>query len=212
MKRWIPIIVMGSVLTWVGRIPAVTAQQQSAQRETYTKAQFDELLKQVSNWGRWGKNDQLGTLNLITPERKREAAKLVREGVSISLARDLNPEKAVDNPDPFRDTMTLSVDGKFNMDTYTVNFHGFAFSHIDALSHTYYEGHLYNGFPDTSINEKGASVLDTATYHDGITARGVLVDIPWLRGLPYLDKNAYITARDLDLWEARTGVRIQSGD
>jgi kynurenine formamidase len=204
---------MSSLLSLAGCTPAVTAQQQKpVPRESYTQAQFDELFKQLSNWGRWGKNDQLGTLNLITPERKREAAKLVREGVSVSLARDLNPEKAVDNPDPFRDTMTLGVDGKFNMDTYTVNFHGFAFSHIDALSHTYYEGHLYNGFPDTSINEKGAGVLDTATYHDGITARGVLVDIPWLRGLPYLDKDAYITARDLDLWEARTGVRIQSGD
>jgi len=201
-------------LALAGSTPAIMAQQLKggAQRESYTQAQFDELFKQVSNWGRWGKNDQLGTLNLITPERKREAAKLIREGVSVSLARDLNPEKAIDNPDPFRDTMTLGVDSKFNMDTYTVSFHGFAFSHIDALSHTYYNGHFYNGFPDTSVNEKGASVLDTARYRDGILTRGVLVDIPWLRGLPYLDKNAYITAHDLDLWEAKTGVHIQSGD
>src|SRR5215467_7294225 len=188
MKRVIPAILIGSVLTLAGSAPAGTAQQvKRAQRETYTQAQFDELFKQVSNWGRWGKNDQLGTLNLITPERKREAAKLVREGVSVSLARDLNTEKAIDNPDPFRDTMTLGVDGKFNMDTYTVSFHGFAFAHIDALSHTYYKGQLYNGFPDTSITEKGAGVLDTTVFHDGIVARGVLVDIPWLRGLPYLD-------------------------
>ena len=99
---------------------------------------------------------------------RNEAAKLVREGVSVSLARDLNMEKEIDNPDPFRHTMTLGADAKFNMDTYTVNFHGFAFAHIDALSHTYYKDQLYNGLPDKSITEKGASVLDTAVLHDGI--------------------------------------------
>src|SRR5215467_11234297 len=179
MKRVIPAILIGSVLTLAGSAPAGTAQQvKRAQRETYTQAQFDELFKQVSNWGRWGKNDQLGTLNLITPERKREAAKLVREGVSVSLARDLNTEKSIDNPDPFRDTMNLGVDGKFNMDTYTVNFHGFAFSHFDALSHTYYEGHLYNGFRDIDVTAAGAKYLDAAAYRDGIFTRGVLIDIP----------------------------------
>jgi kynurenine formamidase len=213
MKRLIPITLVCSLLILAGTGPASSAQQTNrAPRESYTQAQFDELFKQVTNWGRWGKDDQLGTLNLITPERKREAAKLVREGVSVSLARDLNMEKEIDNPDPFRHTMTLGADAKFNMDTYTVNFHGFAFAHLDALSHTYYKDQLYNGLPDKSITEKGASVLDTAVLHDGIFARGVLVDIPWLRGLPYLDKNAYINAHDLDLWEAKTAVHIQPGD
>jgi kynurenine formamidase len=187
-------------------------QQKASPRETLTKAQFDQLFKQLSNWGRWGKDDQLGTLNLITPERRREAASLVQAGISVSLARDLNAEKTIDNPDPFRDTMALGVDGKFNMDTYTVNFHGFAFSHFDALSHTYYEGHLYNGFPDTSITSSGAGVLDTVQYRNGIFTRGVLIDIPWLRGVPYLEKNAQIAAGDLDAWEKKTGVHIHSGD
>jgi kynurenine formamidase len=186
--------------------------QKVNQRESLTKAQFDQLFKQLSNWDRWGKDDQLGTLNLITPERRRDAAALVRSGISVSLARDLNTEKTIDNPDPFRDTMTLGVDGKFNMDTYTVNFHGFAFSHFDALSHTYYDGHLYNGFPDTSITSSGAGVLDSAQYRSGIFTRGVLIDVPWLRGLLYLDKNAHIAGRDLDMWEAKTGVHIHSGD
>src|SRR5215831_7166440 len=115
MKRLIPKLLIGLPLILAGC--NVTAQQKkNAQRETYTQTQFDDVFKQVSNWGRWGKDDQLGTLNLITPDRKREAAKLVQEGVSVSLARELNTEKAIDNPDPFRDTMTLGVDGKFNMD------------------------------------------------------------------------------------------------
>jgi kynurenine formamidase len=188
------------------------AQQTTPKRQTYTQPQFDQLFHQVSNWGRWGKQDQLGTLNLITPQVRKQAAALVSEGVSISLARDLNSEKSIDNPDPFRDTMSLGVDGKFNMDTYTVNFHGFAFSHFDALSHTYYEGHLYNGFPDTSITAAGASVLDAAQYRNGLFTRGVLVDIPALRGLPWLETNAFITAHDLDAWEAKTGSHVQSGD
>ena len=175
---------------------SLPAQQKAgSQRESLTKTQFDQLFKQLSNWGRWGKDDQLGTLNLITPERRREAAALVKAGVSVSLARDLNAEKAIDNPDPFLDTMALGVDGKFNMDTYTVNFHGFAFSHFDALSHTYYDGHLYNGIPDSVITEKGAEKLDAAQYKNGIFTRGVLVDIPWLRGvhLPREEERNYIT-------------------
>lgn len=181
-------------------------------REHLTKAQFDQIFKQVSNWGRWGKDDQLGTLNLITPARRREAAALVREGICLSLARDVNKEKSVDNPNPFNDVMNVGVDDKFNMDTYSVNFHGFGFSHFDALSHTYYEGHLYNGYPANDITRDGAKILDTVKYCDGIFTRGVLIDIPWLRGLPYLPTDALITAHELDQWEEKTGVPIRSGD
>ena len=210
MKRLLPLLATGSVMSLCTVVPASVAAQ--APREKLSKPQFDAMFKQLSNWGRWGKTDQMGTLNLITPAIRKEAAGLVREGVSVSLARDLNAEKSIDNPDPFRDTMNLGVDGKFNMDSYTVNFHGFAFSHFDALSHTYYDGHLYNGFPDSDVREKGAKELDTAIYRDGILTRGVLVDVPWLRGLPYLDKTAYISSKDLDAWEAKTGVHIRAGD
>jgi kynurenine formamidase len=181
-------------------------------RQRLTKSQFDQLFRQVSNWRRWGKEDQLGTLNLITAERRRDAAQLVKTGVSVSLARNLNEQSAIDNPTPLLDTMALGVDGVFNMDTYTVNFHGVAFSHFDALSHTYYEGHLYNGYPDAEVTSSGARVLGTAQYRNGIFTRGVLVDIPWLRRLPYLDTNAFITGADLDAWEAKSRVHIHSGD
>lgn len=204
---------MGAALASYAVAKSVHGQTPAeAPREHLTKSQFDQLFKQVSNWGRWGKDDELGTLNLVTPARRREAAALVQDGICVSLARDLNPEKSVDNPDPFRDVMNVGVDDKFNMDTYTVSFHGFAFSHFDALSHTYYEGRLYNGFPASQVNSNGAKVLDSAKYRDGIFTRGVLVDIPWLRGLPYLPTDALITAQELDRWEAKTGVHIHSGD
>jgi kynurenine formamidase len=181
-------------------------------RETLTQAQFDDLFAKISNWGRWGKNDQRGTLNLITPEKRRQAAALVRAGLSVSLARDLNTVKEIDNPDPFQDAMALGGDGKFNTDTYKVGFHGFAFSHFDALSHTFYKGKLYNGYSDSTITNKGSAVLDATQYRDGVFTRGVIIDIPWLKGLPYLEKNGYITGRDLDAWEVKTGVHVSSGD
>ena len=213
MKSLLPMLAMGSVLSWFAVAPALAQQKNMAQqRKTVTHAQFDQIFKQVSNWGRWGKSDQLGTLNLITPAVRRQAAQEVKEGISVSLARDLNTMQAIDNPEPFKDVMHLDIDGKFNMDTYTVNFHGFAFSHFDALSHTFYRGHLYNGYPAGEITSTGAKVLDAAQYYDGVFTRGVLIDIPWLRGLPYLPTDALITAHDLDQWEARTGVQIRSGD
>lgn len=197
-------------------LPAATLLSQSATqpqpRESLTKAQFDDLFNKVSNWGRWGKDDQKGTLNLITPGKRRQAAALVRTGISVSLSRDLNTAKEIDNPDPFEDTMSLGADDKFNTDTYKVGFHGFGFSHFDALAHTFYDGKLYNGFPDSSITPHGGQVLDATQYRDGIFTRGVLIDIPWLRGLPYLDKNAYVSAKDLDAWEAKTGTHVTSGD
>ena len=213
MKYLLPVLVMGSIAASFAAAPAMAQQNtDSSGRKTVTKAQFDQMFKQVSNWGRWGKDDQLGTLNLITPEVRREAVQEVKDGISVSLARDLNEVKSSDNPEPFQDVMHLHIDGKFNMDTYTVGFHGFAFSHFDALSHVYYNGHLYDGFPESDITSAGAKVLDAAKYYQGVFTRGVLVDIPWLRGLPYLSTDALITAHDLDQWEAKTGVHIRSGD
>lgn len=181
-------------------------------REHYTKAQFDQVLKQVSNWGRWGNDDQRGTLNLLTPARRKAAAALVKEGFSVSMARDLVSTKAVDNQTPLQDTMTLMVDEKFNVDTYTTSFHGFGSSHLDALAHTYYEGKLYNGYPDSLITAAGATVLDTAVMKDGVFTRGVLVDIPLLRGVPFLEKTDVVTSKDMDAWEKKTGVHIGPGD
>ena len=70
-----------------------------------TEADVDHWMSELSNWGRWGKQDQVGAVNLITPEKRKAAAALVREGYSISLAHNAETEKAVDNPSPFSHTM-----------------------------------------------------------------------------------------------------------
>ena len=69
------------------------------------QADYDRWKTELSNWGRWGKDDQIGAVNLITPAKRRQAAALVKEGFSVSLARDVDTEKAVDNPQPYERQM-----------------------------------------------------------------------------------------------------------
>jgi len=88
------------------------------------------MMKDLANWARWGKEDQLGTINLITPPKRKAAAKLVTEGVAVSLSRDTDSVKAMDDGSLFIDRMSPTVHGQFNMDEYTVVFHGFAHTHI----------------------------------------------------------------------------------
>jgi kynurenine formamidase len=177
-----------------------------------TKAEFDKLFQQLSNWGRWGKDDQLGSVNLITPAKRRESVREVKDGVSVSLARDTNTEKEIDNPSPFEHEMSPPVDNEFNMDRYAIFFHGFAHTHLDAPSHVFYEGKMYNGFPAEYVTKAGAKYLAVTNYKDGFLTRGVLIDIPWLRGRPYLDVTDVVTSKDLDAWERKTGVHILPGD
>lgn len=188
------------------------ALRETSKAGKMTKVDFEKMVKDLSNWGRWGKDDQLGTINLITPVKRREAAAQVTEGFAVSLARDADTQKAVDNTTPFEHEMSLAVDGEFNMDKYSVFFHGFAHTHFDAPSHTYYEGRMYNGFPVAAVTADGAKYLSAVNYRDGVFTRGVLVDIPSLRNVPYLDTTDLITSQDLDAWEKKTGVHIGHGD
>jgi kynurenine formamidase len=177
-----------------------------------SKADIDKMMKELSNWGRWGKTDEKGTVNLITPARRKEAAALVTEGISISLARNTDAQKGIDNTSPFVEKMSPPVDGQFNMDEYTVFFHGVAHTHFDALSHVFHDGQMYNGFPESAVKPNGAQALDVTNYSEGLFTRGVLVDIAWLRGVPYLEPSTVIYPADFDAWEKKTGVHIRSGD
>ena len=84
------------------------SQSSRATARPKTKADIDRLMTELSNWGRWGKDDQLGTMNLITPEKRRQAYSLVKEGVTVSLARPVEKTVAADNPAPFIQKMTLT--------------------------------------------------------------------------------------------------------
>src|SRR6185295_17334834 len=95
-RQWAAAAVVAAAYAGQG----VFSQKAPAAPAPVTAAQYERWKTELSNWGRWGKDDQIGTLNLITPEKRRQAAALVRDGVSVSLASDADTEKAVDNPTP----------------------------------------------------------------------------------------------------------------
>ena len=179
-----------------------------------TTTTLEQWMSALSNWGRWGEDDQLGTLNLITPEKRRQAASLVTEGVSVSLAFDLAKEAGTNNEFPLEHSLRVHEDdgGVFAEDTYTIRYHGFAHSHVDALCHIFHQGKMYNGFPRSAVKPDGAEQLGVQTMKQGIFTRGILVDIPWLKDVPYLEPGTAIRVEDLEAWEQKTGIRIASGD
>ena len=176
---------------------------------------FDRWMSDLSNWGRWGKDDERGTVNLITPDKRIEAARLVQKGIPVSLARDVEKVKTVDNPYPFEHEVNstgLDPSAEFSGDRYSVQYHGLAHSHLDALCHVFYDGNMYNGFAQTLVTETGGEKLSVRGFADGIFTRGVLIDIAWLRGVPYLEPETAILPEDLDAWTKKTGVEIRAGD
>lgn len=187
----------------------------SSAQQSVDKATLDSWMKEFSNWGRWGPKDQMGAVNLITPEVRRRAAALVKEGFSVSLSRDTDTVKAADNSLPFVQKMLASgtdPNPMFAVDTYTMSHHGASLTHMDALSHMVYEGKLYNGYPQSQVNKEGAHQLAVNAYKQGLFSRGVLMDIPRLKGLKYLELSTPILASDLDAWEKKAGIKVRSGD
>jgi kynurenine formamidase len=180
-----------------------------------TKADIDQLMKELSNWGRWGKDDQLGALNLITAAKRKQAAALVKDGVSVSLAHDTNTEKSDDNDAPYEHAMLLTGEsgrGMWSLDKVGVSFHGYQHTHLDALCHMFYEGKMYNGFAQTEVTRAGAGKLAITNLKQGIFTRGILMDIPRLKGVPYLEPGAAIYPEDLAAWEKKAGLKLQPGD
>ena len=195
-----------AVVSWR---PTIAQRGSRPARAPRNVAEFDELFRQVSNWGRWGKDDQLGSANLVTDAKRKQAAGLVKNGVSVSLAHNAITEKAVDNPSPFEHTMNPG----FFMDTYKVSYHGYAHSHIDALCHILYKDQTYNGYARAEVNtEKGCTKLGIDNLKSGVVTRGILIDIPRLRNLPYLEPGTAIYVEDLEAWEKKAGVKVSSGD
>jgi kynurenine formamidase len=188
-----------------GATPAAAVAAQSA-----TRADFDRWKTELSNWGRWGKNDELGTMNLITPAKRRRAAGLVTEGFSVSLADDADAEKAIDNQNPYEHSMLA-----LGSDRIGVAFHGIAHTHLDSLAHVNYDGVFYNGYtPDKEavMKQGGHARNSIINLKNGIFTRGVLIDIPRLKGVPYLEPGTPIYVSDLEAWEKKTGVKVGAGD
>jgi kynurenine formamidase len=184
-----------------------------------SRQEFEQLFQKLSNWGRWGQDDDRGTLNYITPAHIQNAARLVRAGRSVSLSLAINKVTGPDNPRPALHYMIHRHDAdmpegapRFATDFLASEFHGDCFTHIDALCHVSYQGRLYNGQPASSVTGRGAELQDITAFAHGIVGRGVLLDIPRLRGVPWLEPGEAVAPPELEAAEKAQGVTLGEGD
>jgi kynurenine formamidase len=189
--------------------PSTPGAQTDGKSREVSPELYDRWKKDLSNWGSWGKDDQIGALNLITPAKRRQAAALVKEGFSVSLAGDADTVKAVDNPTPYEHEM-LGI----GSDRFGVAYHGIAHTHLDSLAHINDNGVFYNGYtPDKEeVTKRGHAKNSIHNVKSGIFTRGILIDIPRLKGVPYLEPGTPIYVEDLEAWEKQAGVKVSSGD
>ncbi|GAA4885913.1 cyclase family protein [Pseudonocardia benzenivorans] len=180
---------------------------------------FREIGARLSNWNRWGPDDERGTVNHITPEAVVAAARLVRTGRVF----DLGIPFASDGPQPGGariNPVHLMRDTGANQD-FPGGFH-FADDYIfmplqcasqwDSLAHVFYDGLLYNGYPASEVGPRGAGRLAIDKLGKGITGRGVLLDVARLKGVEWLERGYVITPADLDEAAVRQGVTVGRGD
>ena len=189
--------------------PAVLSPGPSAARRPATEQEFEAYFHEVSNWKRWGAEDELGAANLITDAKRKQAASLVRIGRAVGLAHSPLTVKDVDNGSPFEHTMNKG----FSTDTYRVSYHGYAHSHLDALCHILYKDQTYNGYARADVNtETGCTKLGIQGFRNGYVTRGVLMDMARAKDLPYLEPGTPIFVEDLEAWEKRAGIKVGPGD
>jgi len=177
--------------------------------------EIDALFKQVSNWGRWGAEDERGALNLITPQKRLQAAELVIEGNSVSCALPLNTVGSGENPRPVVHLMVGAGDvagAGGSADYFAIAPHGMAHTHLDALCHIFYKGQMYNGRPASMVTSAGALANSIEAGKDGVVSRGVLLDIPAATGKEWLEPGEAIYVEDLEAAEKAMHVRVEEGD
>ncbi len=187
----------------------------------------DEVLKMLdslSNWGRWGADDQLGTINFIGPPQRKRAAALVREGVSVSCSRPISTDITADTT---VQPMRFMVDSGEGRDTASLErnlqrrgaaefigmvFHGYAITHVDTPAHYFWNGRMYNGRSCNLVTSReGAQAEAVDLLRDGVVTRGVLLDVAALKGR-WLEAGEGVMPEDLEAAEKAQNVRVEPGD
>lgn len=205
-------IVVTSAALWTGG----SVSGQAPAGGEVTKEQFERWMTELSNWGRWGKDDEKGALNLITAEKRRQAATLAKTGAIASLSREIARVKLPSSAEPravnrggshshyFATSASPNGDGDYLFERQEIEYHGGTLSHFDALCHVAYKGKNYNGFvyKDIVTMDGGCSKLAVTNAKDGIVTRGLLVDMP----------DTQVKPADMLAWEKKTGLRVSSGD
>ncbi len=176
----------------------------------------------LNNWGRWGADDQKGTLNHLSSKKTLQAISLVTEGVTVSCARPVGFSASVDVPRPPQHFMVSAGDTyrkgetgdrQVAMDYFGMIFHGHTVTHIDSLAHFFWDGETYNGRPSSVVSTaEGATEFDVMAASGGIVTKGVLVDAPLLRGVDFLERGDGVGVADIEAAEREHGVKVEQGD
>jgi len=196
--------------------PAATSTRQPSPE------QLLEWMQSLSNWGRWGDDDQKGTLNLLSAEKTKRALALVQEGATVSCARDVSWTAAADTPRPPQHFM-LGAGDKFRpgegpdrqvaSDYFGLVFHGHTVTHVDSLAHFMWDGKIYNGVSSQLVDSReGALSHDVLAAKQGIVTRGVLVDAARLRGVEVIARGDGVGLDDIEQAERACGFKIEEGD
>ncbi|MCX4706765.1 cyclase family protein [Streptomyces sp. NBC_01373] len=185
-----------------------------------SEADFRSLYRRLRSTAP-GAASHRGALDTLTSERVLAAIREVRSGRTISLAAPANTLAGPDDPEPAEHRLTSPAGGvpgpgeglDFARDRFAMDIHSDVNSHLDALCHVIHNGTLHGGVPAAdALSPDGASTLSLDLARDGIVGRGVLLDIPGLHGLPWLEPGSHVTVEDLAAAEARQGVRVGPGD
>ena len=189
------------------------------QKPPTTLEEYQEYKVKFNNWGRWGEQDQKGTLNLITNDKITQARDLIKTGTTISCSNPLATAQII--PDTLRNskpaTHLMDVTTKGSGDYIGVSYHGFVNTHIDSLCHVFTDdvsngGKLYNGYDPKLITSRGAEINSIDNWKDGIITRGVLYDIPKLRNQEFVNFEEPIEGWDLEAWAKEKGITPLPGD
>jgi len=180
-----------------------------------TEAQVLELVERCSNGGRWGPDDELGTLNFIDPAVRLAAIATVQLGRPVSIGRDLDTVASLANPLPVVHRMLYDRhEGSFSAsDVVEIAPHGFSLTHLDAIGHVYFEGRMYNGRRASDVvTSRGLTFGSIYAQRDGILTRGVLLDVALARGVPWLATGDGVYPEDLERAEQLAEIRVRRGD
>lgn len=179
------------------------------------------LYESTKNWGKWGKDDEAGALNYITPDKIAKAGKLIRSGRQVSCAQNFPVHPGPDNPSPAHHHMTIAGDDccvpgvpglQVATDYISIAFHGMKSSHIDALCHVFVDMEMYNGRSATEVKSTGAKHNSIYAAREGIVGRGVLLDIPRLRGATSILPTEEVTPDELLAAAKAQNVEVGEGD
>jgi hypothetical protein len=180
-----------------------------------TKAEVEAYLSERRNWGRWGADDQVGAVNLITPDKRARAASLVRTGRAVSLSREFPKNPAPNNLNPAQHFMRMidRGDGGGAIDYYGIAYHGQASTHLDSLCHVWNQNGMWNGRnAHDEIGFEGARWGAITNWSTGIITRGVLLDVPRFRGDPFVTQDRPIHGWELEDVAQSQGVKLEPGD